>query len=258
MYNEVVNELTKMSKLNSVNGICAKCILDNIKVIANYNGREIANLANVSPSVPTKIAQELKLEGFKELKKILIEERSYDTNHKQYYESLQKSLQNTFESVDEDTVMELISYIVRAERVNIFAVGGTNLIATDFALKLERLNKWVTCHSDNHLQLVNARLSSSNSLAIGVSYSGKTKDVMEHLQIAKKKGAKTALITNSDKTFDFVDVHISSCCNENNFRMYSTTSRIALLSICDYVYLRYLSLNEELNHELLLKTQIIK
>ena len=76
------------------------------------------------------------------------------------------------------------------------------------------------------------------SVIIGISHSGTSRDILQAMQIAKQNGAKTVAITNFGKSpMDKVsDIILHTVSDETNYRILGLSSRIAQLAIIDTIY----------------------
>ena len=88
------------------------------------------------------------------------------------------------------------------------------------------------------MQMIVASHLSEGDVAIGVSHSGSSKDIVDALKTARDHGAKTVAITNVgrsqiDKVSDVV-LHTSS--SETSYSILALNSRIAQLAIVDTLY----------------------
>lgn len=213
----------------------------------------------VSIATATRLAQRVGLSGFPELKFALIEAKKYDTNIKmqgesveikEYSKNLISAIDESFDTIIEATVKFVIKAIHNAEKVDFYAVGGTNLIAQDFAFKLDRLGKYVTYYADFHMQYVQAKKSNDKTVAIAISFSGTTPEIVKSIKIAKENNATTILITRD--TFvgsPYVDYFVPIKVSANHHSNSKTISRITILALLDLVYLKLLELDPEYYNE---------
>lgn len=251
MNDYILNELEKILKSNNSYSLMAKYLLTS-KDVSKVSIKELVDNCYVSVSAPTRLAKQLGYDGFKELKyeiklaqKYKGKSNSNILDNNVYIEKLNESLTNTFNYIDDNLLLTIVNLLDCCDKVNLFAIADTSLVALDFAYKLERVNKNVSCYSDFHLQQVYANLSAPKDLSIGISYSGTTQEVLENLKISKNKGATTVLITSREINKPYIDyvIHISN--SEEVLRKYSMISRITILSILDLIYLKYINLNSK-------------
>lgn len=96
-------------------------------------------------------------------------------------------------------IQQAITLLTEAERVHVYGIGNSGIAAQEFKWKFFRIGIQVESITDPHQAVMDAALSSGSSLVIGVSVSGKTKEVIDAVKIAKQQGASVLAIT-SDKS----------------------------------------------------------
>lgn len=240
--------------------------------LLNYKGdfrklkaQDIMNECFVSLATVTRLSKSAGLHGFNELKIYLYQENEILVSENKkyqgkdildYYTDLSLSLKQTFDMIDEQLLNNVVDIIISSENINIHAMGGTNYVTADLYNKLIRLNLKVTNFADYHTQTVVAKNSSKKTASLGVSYSGKTIEVLDSLNLSKQAGACTILLT-SDKNinYDFIDFVVVLPCSDSLFRSSSLTSRINILAILDIIYIKILNSNYDNYMEILEKTK---
>ena len=75
-------------------------------------------------------------------------------------------------------------------------LGNSASIALDAAHKLMRLGLDAQACSDNHMQAIVASHLNRSCVAVGISHSGASKDIIETLELSKIGSASTICITN--------------------------------------------------------------
>jgi DNA-binding MurR/RpiR family transcriptional regulator len=92
--------------------------------------------------------------------------------------------------------------------------------------------------TDAHLALTSAVLLRPGDVAVGVSTSGRTPDVLAPLREARKAGAATVAITNNPRSpmAGLVDHLLISAGRETAFRPGALASRISQLLVVDCVF----------------------
>lgn len=87
-----------------------------------------------------------------------------------------------------------------SRHIDIYGVGASGIIADYWAYKFLRLGLPAQAFTDPHLAAMSASGLPENSLAIGISSSGSTKDTMRALEAAREGGALTVSVTNRLKS----------------------------------------------------------
>ena len=93
-------------------------------------------------------------------------------------------------------------------------------------------------YTDNHMQVIAASHLTEKDIAIGISHSGSSKDIVDALKVAKEHGATTIAITNEGKSpiLKQSDIVLSTSSDETKYNILALNSRIAQLAIIDTLY----------------------
>ena len=78
--------------------------------------------------------------------------------------------------------------LATARRIDIYGVGASALVGQDLAQKLLRIGLIAHAHSDPHLAVTNAVQLRAGDVAIAITHSGSTGDVIEPLRVAFERG----------------------------------------------------------------------
>ena len=148
------------------------------------------------------------------------------------------AIQETAANLDMDALQAVIARIAAARRVLLFGVGASHLGATDLAQKLLRIGMTALDFEDAHNALPSAALLGGDDVAIGFSHSGRTREVREVLRAARAAGAFTVAITNvgSGIVTENADRVLRTAVRETTFRSGAMASRIAQLTLVDYLF----------------------
>lgn len=83
------------------------------------------------------------------------------------------------------------------KRIEFYGVGNSGIVAQDAQHKFFRLGVNTIACSDGHVQLMSATMLGPGDCAVVISNSGRSRDLMDAAEIARKKGATTIIITAS-------------------------------------------------------------
>ncbi len=97
--------------------------------------------------------------------------------------------------LDLQNLERAIEVISEANRVYIFGIGASAIVGLDLQYKFMRINIPTFAFLDSDMQLTSATNMAEGDVAIGISTSGRTKDVIEALKEGKKRGATTIVLT---------------------------------------------------------------
>lgn len=154
---------------------------------------------------------------------------------KKVFQTNLKAVEDTMKALDAEMVDVAAKLVADARRIDIYGVGYSSLTAFDAKLKFARLGLIVDAYGDAHLQAMAAVSLTDQDVAICISHSGSTKDVVDALSAARKAGATTIAITNFSPSpiTKFADIVLMTAAPESAFGGEVLTSRIAQLCVID-------------------------
>lgn len=147
-------------------------------------------------------------------------------------------VQETALGLDLDALQAVIDHITPARSIVLFGVAASNAGAHDLAQKLLRIGARALSFQDAHDALVPAALLGPTDVAIGFSHSGRTRETIGFLSAARAGGAFTVAVTNAENSSlgDHADTVLRTAVRETAFRSGAMASRIAQLTIVDYIF----------------------
>ncbi|MFG1752448.1 MurR/RpiR family transcriptional regulator [Streptosporangium sandarakinum] len=149
-----------------------------------------------------------------------------------------EALADTSAQLNPDRLGAVIVAVAAARRVDVYGVGASGLVAVDMEQKLMRIGLSGHAFTDSHLALTSAALLRAQDVAVGVSTSGETPDVLAPMRVARKAGAATVAITNNPRSSlaELADHVLVSAGRETAFRPGALASRISQLLIVDCIF----------------------
>lgn len=235
--------------------------------LLDYQGRpgdllmeDLSRDADVSQPTIARFVKALGYKGFKDFKYAMIEEsllseRSEESGNIELYgfkltsqdkvedipgkiitTSIQM-LEETLKSIRTKEFKKAVEAILKAENIVIYSVENSVCTANDLLTKLTYLGMNCRQYSDYYLQHVSAVNMTPRDLAIGISYSGYSKNTVEMMRLAKRAGAKTLVLTNFENARIAEHADILLCASNRQF-LYGDTifSRISQLALVDMLY----------------------
>lgn len=250
----------------------AEYILRHPQEVVNLSVQKLAEKAKVSEATIIRMSRSLKCKGFQELKlKIayelakpqnnLYEDIPTDDSAKAFIQTISQnniqSIQNTLLVLSEAEVEQAINLLTNARKVAVFGIGASAIVGMDLKQKLTRIGRWCEEGFDGDTQITVAANLTKKDVAIGISYSGQTKDVLEALKIAKDSGAQIISLTKSgdNPVSDLADVKLHTTSLERDVRSGATSSRIAQLNVIDILFLGVTRSHQTQNIEALERTR---
>jgi RpiR family carbohydrate utilization transcriptional regulator len=119
-------------------------------------------------------------------------------------------------------------------RIEFYGVGNSGIVAQDAQHKFFRLGVNAIAYSDGHMQVMSASMLRPGDCAVIISNSGRTRDLMDACDIAKKQGATTIVITASGSPLASAGhIHLTADHPEGYDKYSPMVSRLLHLLIID-------------------------
>ncbi|MET8309573.1 MurR/RpiR family transcriptional regulator [Micromonospora sp. NBC_00389] len=149
-----------------------------------------------------------------------------------------RAVEETAEQLDPAVCEQVVEAIANAGRIDIYGAGASGFVASDFQQKLHRIGRIAFYFPDVHTALTSAALLGRGDVAIGISHTGTTSDVIEVLEQARTRGAATVALTNFPRSpiTDVADFVLTTAARETTYRSGATASRLAQLTVVDCLF----------------------
>ncbi len=119
-------------------------------------------------------------------------------------------------------------------RIEFYGVGNSGIVAQDAQHKFFRLGLNTIAYSDGHMQVMSASMLQPGDCAVVISNSGRTRDLMDACDIARKRGATTIVITASGSPLAGIGhIHLTADHPEGYDKYSPMVSRLLHLLIID-------------------------
>jgi DNA-binding MurR/RpiR family transcriptional regulator len=252
----VINQIERqLDRFTDAEKIVASYVMKNPERVTHMSTKELANSCGGSEASIIRFCKRLGIQSFKILKIELAKEISARSEasldmplqfNDDAYMVIQKvmnntmqALQNTQKIVSVSAFTEAVEAISNAERIYLYGVVGSAVVAQDFKQKLLRINLPVYQSEDNHLQMMMLANTTKNDVVFVISTSGKTKEVIDALSLAKERGVPTILLTQhaASPARRIADIVLTMSEEEQNLRIGTMTARIAQLAIIDALFI---------------------
>ena len=215
---------------------------------------EVAENSKASEATVVRVSQLVGYQGFQELKIMLAKDlgsffaeipeeiKRGDSMSEVTAKVLQTNIQairDTLDVLDVGEMERTVKAISNARRADFYGVGASGIVALDAQSKFLRINIESMAFIDPHLQAISAALLTKRDVAVGISHSGSTKDIVDSLSLAKSSGATVICITNHMRSpiAKISDIKLFTASREATFRSGAIASRIAQLSVIDVLFL---------------------
>ena len=230
-----------------------KLVLQDPRAFANLPVTELADRAHVSKPTVVRFCRSVGYDGLSDFKLKLagsVSEgvpfihRSVDADDKTNDVAV-KVIDNTvaaFLKYRNDASSFVIDQAVQAlaqthstgKRIEFYGVGNSGIVAQDAQHKFFRLGMNTIAYSDGHMQVMSASMLGQGDCVVVISNSGRTRDLMDACDIAKKRGATTIVITASGSPLATSgQIHLTADHPESYDRYSPMVSRLMHLLIID-------------------------
>lgn len=242
----------------------AEYIFKNFRNIRNISAIDISKNTYTSISSVTRMCKKLGFNGFQDFKLKAIEEiaqignkeiivnnsdidENCDTTN--IIDKINKlsiiSLKETKMLQDAEIIDKVVDLINTKTVIDLYGMGASHIVCLDAQYKFMRVGKIVNAFNGIDLQHIQAVNSNENHLAIIISYSGMTKEMLEIVKILKEKNIVTISITKyvSNSIAKLCDYNLYVTSKESFKRSAAIYSRISILNLIDVIYLAYSNKN---------------
>lgn len=249
--------LREMSKsFSSTEREVAESILKDPSMVVNLSIHQLARTTFSSASTIVRLCNHTGYSGYREFRRAVTYELAQrDQNRKIEQKEIGQtdsitdiidkityqnilSLEETRELLDVHVLKDVVDRLRKARVIYLFGMGASFCAAKDAYLKFLRLNKLCVVNEDWHSQLLQARNATADDLAMVISYSGATEEIIACMKELKKNKTPTIAITRCvpSPVAEMADYRLYTAANESLFRSGAMSSRISQLNIVDILY----------------------
>lgn len=141
------------------------------------------------------------------------------------------------DQIDPQPLRQAIDSIAKARRLDIYGVGGgSHAVGHDAYLRFFRLDLATDFHADAQLQLMSAATLGPGDCVLAICNSGRFRDLVESVEIARHYGATTIALTRPDTALArAVEILLAVALPEDSDIFKPTASRLAHMAVIDVV-----------------------
>lgn len=247
--------------------------------VVSMSIRALAEETFTSPSTVVRFCRKLGCAGYKEFQRELVFElaslkehadvalRDVDANDgveaivEKVAQSDELSIRATARLIDPATLDSCATLIAQARRVDLFGIGASLLVAHDLAMKLSRVDKPCYVNDDWHNQRLCAKNMHPDDVAIVISYSGFTEEMITCARLARTQRAQVIAITragNDAGLSRYADFVLGVAASEPLVRSGAMGSRMSQLFVVDALYAVYVAKDFDRCSEIIRRNYSIK
>lgn len=227
----------------------------------DYSARAVSGKLFVSEAALSRFSKKCGFSGYREFLfhyQQGMAERVPDTNGVigQVFHNYQEFLNKSYSLINEEQMMRVCGLLSEKKKVYVCGIGSSGLTAMEMKLRFMRIGLNIEAITDSHVMKMNSVLLDKDCLMIGISISGKTRDVINSLLAAKARGARTILLTSrKDKAYeDFCDEILFAAVKEYLENGNAISPQFPALILLDILYAFFLKLDTGYKEQLHNKT----
>jgi DNA-binding MurR/RpiR family transcriptional regulator len=230
----------------------ADFLIENPQVILPLSITQFAEKIGCGDATVVRFAKRVGVGGYQGLKLAIAQEISTRSDEKSQisetdscYDMFTKrihdinvALENTASVLDKTALENAAKAIMNSKRIVIFGLGNSASIAVDAQHKFLRVGLNASACNDNHMQAIIASHLGEDCVAIGISHSGYSTDIVQALKLSKMNNATTICVTNHGMSpiLQVSDICLFTKSAETKHSLLAMSSRIAQLTIFDAIY----------------------
>jgi RpiR family carbohydrate utilization transcriptional regulator len=235
--------------LNPTERLIADCVLADPENVITSSIAEIKRVSGASVGSIVGFCRRLGLNGFADLKITLARELAKSglpaADGGQNGSPLEKvfhfhaqSLMETLKINSSATFQRAVQILQKARRLELFSVGLSYPVAHTAYCKFLLIGLPAATQFDSHVQLITATGLRPGDVAFGISCSGSTRETVECIEVAKKRGATTICLTNAMKSpiTTFSDLCLYATPSEIKYFQAPLASRVTQLAVIDALF----------------------
>jgi RpiR family carbohydrate utilization transcriptional regulator len=241
----------RLPELHGDEKLLAEYVLLNYETIPKLSLVQLAENAQVHPSTVVQFCDDVGCDGFHGLHEALsgvdsvaasvffeqVDEIDLEHVVRSVFDDIRQMLDETQESLDMASVQSAVDAILAADEIVVLGMGTSGSTAQEFVYRLQWIGVGCKQYVDPHRQLMAVTLLDENDLVIAVSHSGRTKNVVSALKLAKMRGAKTMCITDfpHSPVTEYADICVCAVHVENSLGVEMVATRAAHLALVDVI-----------------------
>jgi DNA-binding MurR/RpiR family transcriptional regulator len=188
----------------------ADIVLNEVKQVIYDSLTDLAEKAGVGETSVLRFCRHIGYKGFQEFKLALALELDADSDEAADAEAVGitesvkrkniRIIEETTMMLREDDIRTAVDMMLKAVRIVFFGVGSSGFSAEIAKYRFIRMGLPVEAVTDSHFGPVKATLMNKDEVAVLLSVSGSTVDIVDIAKIAKDNGVKVVCITSHVKS----------------------------------------------------------
>ena len=238
----------------------ADFVLANPEQVKFMSITQLADECGTADATISRFCRSLKLKGFNAFKIELARHAAAPAARKENHDTdtlpgrirqvgklATDAIDQTMKLIDPVQAERAVALFESASRVVCIGSGGSMLLANTFAHLFSTVTGKFQAIADSHMQMSAVATMGKEDIIVLFSYSGATNTGLQILELARKRGIQTILITRFSKSpaAALSDVVLRCGSNEGPFQFGSVPAKVAQLMVMDVLFQEYCYRNRE-------------
>ncbi|MDP2381051.1 MAG: SIS domain-containing protein, partial [Pseudohongiella sp.] len=240
----------------------ADFVLDHAQAVLGMRIVDVAAGADVSEPTVVRFCHALDVDGFQAFKLQLAQHLGASSSYSQFsvddtdtvadlshkvFDSTIGSLLTIRDELDPLALEQAIAAINRAKRVEFYGFGASGSVASDAQHKFFRLQLSSAAYTDPHIQHMSAISLSAQDVVVAISQSGRTKALIQSVELALDAGAIVIGLAPQDTPLSKLSTIPIFVNMEEDLQVFTpVSSRIAHLLVIDVLAMGVARLRKDL------------
>jgi RpiR family transcriptional regulator, carbohydrate utilization regulator len=233
--------------------LIAEYILNNPEEVFNLKIENLSKKLNVSLPTVFRFSKKLGFKGFKDFKVALIrdmaigmnieieniDEDSIESTTINVFEKIRANLKETLSLINYDDLARAVDILTSSKRIIFFAVSYSASVALDAYAKFLSAGFNSIYDTETYTQRVISTQCTPKDVAIGISFSGASREVVDCMKNAKQNGANTIGLTAFIKSpiTEFSRLCIYTAPVHARYQRIDLASKMSFAAILDSLYI---------------------
>jgi RpiR family carbohydrate utilization transcriptional regulator len=240
----------------------ADFVVHNTSALLGMRIVDVAAQAQVSEPTVVRFCRALDFDGFQSFKLHLAQHLGANSSYSQFsvddndtvadlshkvFDSTIGSLLTVRDELDPIALENAIAAINQAKRVEFYGFGASGPVASDAQHKFFRLQLSSTAYTDPHIQHMSAISLSPQDVVVAISQSGRTKALIQSVELALEAGATVVGLAPQDTPLSKLSTIPIFVNMEEDLQVFTpVSSRIAHLLVIDVLAMGVARLRKDL------------
>lgn len=155
------------------------------------------------------------------------------------FQNIMDGLQDTLKILDFQAVENAAAALMGARHIAVYGFGNSATVCRDIETRFLRFGMVVQAYADAHMQVTSASLLNERDVAIAISHSGASRDLLDTIRTAQDSGAKIIAITSYAQSplAKMADIVLIGMGREIHYQSEAVASRLIHMAITDLLYM---------------------